>query len=70
MKFKTMAEVAVMLRKAREKRKLGLREAARKAGISAAQLSKLEAGETENPTMVTIVRLSPVLGLKPHQWFY
>jgi len=69
MKVKTMAEVAAMLKRSRENKKLGLREAARMAGISVANLSKLESGEADNPTMVTIVRLSPVLGLRPRDWF-
>jgi transcriptional regulator with XRE-family HTH domain len=69
MKSKTMKQVAAMLRKARANQGLSLREAARRSGLSVAQLSKLEAGKTENPTMVTIVRASPVYGIEAADWF-
>lgn len=67
--MKTMKQVAVMLKKAREKRQLSLRAAARVSGVSAANLSKLESGKLDNPTMVTIVLVSAAYGVKPEDWF-
>jgi transcriptional regulator with XRE-family HTH domain len=69
MKFKTMKEVAVMIKKAREKKGLSLQQAADAAGMSKPHLWELENGKSENPTMVTIVRLSAVLGIRPQSWF-
>lgn len=69
MATKTMKQVATMLKKARAAKGLSLREAARRSGVSVANLSKLEAGEVSNPTFVTMVAVSSVYGLEASDWF-
>ena len=63
-----MKKVGAVIRAARQKRKLSLREAARLSEVSAATLSKLEAGAV-NPTLATMQALTRVLGIKPAEWF-
>jgi transcriptional regulator with XRE-family HTH domain len=69
MATKTMTDVGEMLKKARAKCGYGLRETARKAGVSPATISKLEAGKIDNPTFLTMVRISLVLEIKAADWF-
>lgn len=63
-----MKNVGAVIRAARVKRKLSLREAARLSQVSAATLSKLEAGAI-NPTLATMQALTTTLGIKPAEWF-
>lgn len=63
-----MKNVGAVIRAARQKRKLSLREAARLSEVSAATLSKLEAGAI-NPTLATMQALTKALGIKPAEWF-
>ena len=63
-----MKNVGAVIRAARQKRKLSLREAARLSEVSAATLSKLEAGAI-NPTLATMQALTRALGIKPAEWF-
>jgi len=63
-----MKKVGDVIRFAREKRKLSLREAARLSKVSPATLSKLEAGAL-NPTLATMQALTRALGIKPAEWF-
>jgi transcriptional regulator with XRE-family HTH domain len=63
-----MKNVGAVIRAARVKRKLSLREVARLSRVSAATLSKLEAGAI-NPTLATMQALTTALGIKPAEWF-
>ena len=63
-----MRDVSKDLKAAREKAGLGLREAARQMGVSAAQLAKMESGEQQNPTRETMIKVSKVLGFKGQFW--
>ena len=63
-----MKNVGAVIKAARMKRKLSLREAARLSEVSAATLSKLEAGAI-NPTLATMQALTRALGIKPAEWF-
>jgi transcriptional regulator with XRE-family HTH domain len=69
MATKTMKQVSAMLKRVREKKGWSLREASRRSGVSVANLSKLEAGKTGNPTIVTMVAISNAYGIKVHDWF-
>lgn len=51
------------IRAAREARGLTLRQVARTVGMSAPQLSSLEAGRPGNPGWATVVRLAKALGI-------
>ena len=55
----TLAEV---IREARVRARLSMRELARRSGLSAAQISRIEAGEVERPVAETLVRLAKALG--------
>jgi transcriptional regulator with XRE-family HTH domain len=63
-----MNKIASTLKAAREKKGWSLRETARRSGISAATISKLETGEMENPTFATLAVLSERLGIKGRTW--
>ena len=54
----TMAEVT---REARVRARLSMRGLARRSGLSAAQVSRIEAGEVEQPAAETLVRLAKAL---------
>jgi len=66
--IRNMKRIGDLIRAAREKRKLSLREAARLSKVSPATLSKLEAGAI-NPTLATMQALTRTLGIKPAEWF-
>jgi transcriptional regulator with XRE-family HTH domain len=53
--------VGGILRRSRLAEGLGLRELARASGLSAGQLSRIEAGKTEQPSVETLVRLAQAL---------
>ncbi len=55
----TLAEV---IREARVRTRLSMRELARRSGLSAAQVSRIEAGAVERPVAETLVRLAKALG--------
>ena len=55
----TLAEV---IREARVRARLSMRELGRRSGLSAAQISRIEAGEVERPVAETLVRLAKALG--------
>jgi transcriptional regulator with XRE-family HTH domain len=54
--------LAGVIRKARMRARLSMRELARRSGLSAAQISRIEAGEVERPVAETLVRLAKALG--------
>jgi transcriptional regulator with XRE-family HTH domain len=54
----TMAEVT---REARVRARLSMRGLARRSGLSAAQISRIEAGEVERPVAETLVKLAKAL---------
>jgi transcriptional regulator with XRE-family HTH domain len=53
--METLAEVT---REARARERLSMRALARRSGLSAAQISRIEAGEVERPVAETLVRLA------------
>jgi len=55
---RTLAEVA---REVRVRARLSMRGLARRSGLSAAQISRIEAGEVERPAAETLVRLAKAL---------
>jgi transcriptional regulator with XRE-family HTH domain len=55
----TLAEV---IREARVRARLSMRELARRSGLSTAQISRIEAGGVERPVAETLVRLAKALG--------
>ncbi len=55
----TLAEV---IGEARVRACLSMRELARRSGLSAAQISRIEAGEVDRPVAETLVRLAKALG--------
>jgi transcriptional regulator with XRE-family HTH domain len=57
----TPSTVGGVLRRSRLAEGLGLRELARESGLSAGQLSRIEAGKTEQPSVETLVRLAQAL---------
>jgi len=57
----TASTVGDVLRRSRQAEGLGLRELARESGLSAGQLSRIEAGKTEQPSVETLVRLAQAL---------
>jgi transcriptional regulator with XRE-family HTH domain len=56
--LQTMAEV---MREARVRAGLSMRRLARRSGLSAAQISRIEAGEVERPVAETLVKLAKAL---------
>ena len=54
----TMAEV---IKEARVRARLSMRGLARRSGLSAAQVSRIEAGEVERPVAETLVKLAKAL---------
>lgn len=53
------------IRKARTAYGLGLRELARKSGVSAAQISRIESGEVTQPSVDTLVSIARALNRNP-----
>jgi transcriptional regulator with XRE-family HTH domain len=58
-----LAEVtmATLMREARVRARLSMRGLARRSGLSAAQISRIEAGEVERPVAETLVKLAKAL---------
>ena len=54
--------LAGLIREARLRAGLSMRELGRRSGLSAAQISRIEAGEVERPVAETLVRLAKALG--------
>src|SRR5688572_10246690 len=54
--------LAGVIREARARARLSMRELARRSGLSAAQISRIEAGDVERPVAETLVRLAKALG--------
>lgn len=54
--------LAAVIGEARARACLSMRELARRSGLSAAQISRIEAGEVERPVAETLVRLAKALG--------
>jgi transcriptional regulator with XRE-family HTH domain len=61
--MQTLVEVtmAELTREARTRARLSMRELARRSGLSAAQISRIEAGEVERPAAETLVKLAKAL---------
>src|SRR5437667_12892039 len=61
--MQTLAEVtmAVVTREARVRASLSMRGLARRSGLSAAQVSRIEASEVERPAAETLVKLAKAL---------
>jgi transcriptional regulator with XRE-family HTH domain len=61
--MQTLAEVtmAEVIREARVRASLSMRGLARRSGLSAAQVSRIEAGEVERPAAETLVKLAKAL---------
>src|ERR1700674_4187860 len=59
----TLAELtmAELTREARVRARLSMRGLARRSGLSAAQISRIEAGEVERPVAETLVKLAKAL---------
>ena len=62
---RTVARVTTELRDARLAASLSLEAAARSAGMSASQLSRLELGRIERPDIEQVWRAASVVGLRP-----
>lgn len=66
--FRTLGEVLLLhqvfalLKQERERQGLTLAQVSEKAGIDSAALSRLERGESANPTLGTVCRISAALG--------
>jgi transcriptional regulator with XRE-family HTH domain len=54
-----------VIKEAREKQGIGLRELARRSGVSAGQISRIESGEVERPSRATLTALATALGRMP-----
>lgn len=54
-----------LIRRARERQAISLRELARRSGVSAGQLSRIEAGEVEKPSVDTLKAIADALGRPP-----
>src|SRR6476620_8986268 len=54
--------LADLIRAARVQARLSMRSLARRSGLSAAQISRIEAGEVERPAAETLVKLAKGLG--------
>ena len=63
----TLAEVtmAELTKEARVRARLSMRGLARRSGLSAAQISRIEAGEVERPVAETLVKLAKALDRDP-----
>jgi transcriptional regulator with XRE-family HTH domain len=61
--MQTLAEVtmAEVTKEARVRARLSMRGLARRSGLSAAQISRIEAGEVERPVAETLVKLAKAL---------
>jgi len=61
--MQTLAEVtmAEVIKEARVRARLSMRGLARRSGLSAAQISRIEAGEVERPVAETLVKLAKAL---------
>jgi transcriptional regulator with XRE-family HTH domain len=62
-------DIAALLRDSRKKADLGMRELSRLSGVPVSTISKLESGALDNPSFVTMIRLSNALNLDPMAWF-
>lgn len=51
-----------LIRRARERQGISLRELARRSGVSAGQLSRIETGEVEKPSVDTLKAIADALG--------
>jgi transcriptional regulator with XRE-family HTH domain len=58
-----MALIGKVLRDARLQAGLSLRAAAERAGMTAAQLSRVEAGKSASPEFITVARIAAVVDL-------
>jgi len=58
-----MALIGKVLRDARLQAGLSLRAAAERAGMAAAQLSRVEAGKSASPEFITVARIAAVVDL-------
>lgn len=57
--------VATAIRRAREGYGLSIRELGRRAGVSAAQISRIEAGAVEQPSVDTLIAIARALDRNP-----
>src|SRR5436309_12256225 len=57
----TLATLAEVTKEARLRARLSMRGLARRSGLSAAQISRIEAGEVERPVAETLVKLAKAL---------
>jgi transcriptional regulator with XRE-family HTH domain len=64
-----MKHMGIILKAARERQGLGLRAMAKKSGIAAATLWRLEANSISNPTYLTMQTVSDAYGISPALWF-
>jgi transcriptional regulator with XRE-family HTH domain len=67
---RTVARVTTELREARLAADLSLESAARAAGLSSSQLSRLELGRLERPDLEQVWRAASVVGLRPSLVLY
>src|SRR5947209_18890411 len=56
-----LTTVAGVIKEARVRGRLSMRGLARRSGLSAAQVSRIEAGEVERPAAETLVKLAKAL---------
>lgn len=59
------ASLASVIRETREDRGISIRELGRRAGVSAGQISRIEAGEVEKPSRETLGAIARALGGRP-----
>jgi transcriptional regulator with XRE-family HTH domain len=59
-----------VIKHAREEQGIALRELARRSGVSAGQISRIEAGEVERPSRATLTSLATALGRSPVPLLY
>lgn len=64
-----MKHMADILRCARERQGLGLRELSRISGICASHLSRIERGVLYNPTYTTMLAIAIAYKVDPALWF-
>lgn len=64
-----MKHIGPILKAARERKQASLRDLARRSGISAGTLSRLENGKFHNPSFMTITTVSEAYGIAPALWF-
>src|SRR3954453_2966697 len=55
-------DVGGLVRAGREQHRISLRELGRRSGISAGQISRIEAGEVERPSVETLQAIAEALG--------